>query len=414
MPRGAIFSRPLALDPSERTAFLEQHCPDDPELRSECVRLLALDDKAERDGFLDPARTGSYRSPTIEPEGPGDSARLGSGSRPREVREEPGDRVGKYEIVRRLGHGSQGSALLARDPDLNTLVVLKLYHGAEAAADRDLSLREGRALVRVRHPNVARCLGSERTADRVLLVVEYIPGRDLAQHRRETPGAVRAAARIMEQVAAGLAAVHACGLLHRDIKPSNIVLGDDGTPRIVDFGLAVAMGSDTGRVRSGSPAYMAPEQARGEWEHVDPRTDVFGVGATLYHLLTGHPPYQGDTALATLELASACRFPPPRGLGPAIPRGLERICLRAMAPAPERRYASAAEFEQALRLWRRPLQRLSVATAILVGRIRRDGGRVSWVQPVGLGRGRVPGGALDPPGTMRRFAQSRWTPPPGR
>jgi hypothetical protein len=362
-----VFAQALALDPSQRAAFIAAHCPDDPELQHECARLLALDDQAERDRVLNRLRTRSYASPKIESAGPETAAPSGSGSGRADPSQEPGDRLGKYDVVRRLGHGSQGSALLARDPDLQTLVVLKVYDGGDAGADPELLLREGRALARVQHPSVARCLGVERLGGRVLLVVEYVPGRDLAAAWHESPGTIASAVRIMEQVAAGLAAVHACGLVHRDIKPSNVLLGDDGTPRIVDFGLAVPPGSDTGRVRSATPAYLAPEQARGEWELVDPRTDVFSLGATLYHLLTGRPPFQADTARATLRRAALCQFRPPRLIQPKVPRGLERICMRAMAAAPERRYASAAELEQALGRWRaRPRRLAAVGAAVLL------------------------------------------------
>ena len=363
-----LFPQALALDPADRASFIRQRCPDDPELRDEFERLLGFDDQAERDRFLDPMRTTSYLDPMIDPED-SEALVMSESSFPSdESRHAPSNRVGKYEVVRRLGHGSQGSALLARDPDLQTLVVLKLYHAAATPEGRDVLLREGRALARVRHPNVARCLGVERVDDMLVLVVESIPGRDLAAHWRETPGTCRAAALVVEQVAGGLAAVHACGLLHRDIKPSNVILGDDGTPRLVDFGLAIALGSDTGRVRSGSPAYMAPEQARGEWERVDPRTDVFGLGATLYALLTGRPPYQAETSLATLRQAESCQFPAPRQLRPSIPRSLERICLRAMSAAPERRHASAAELEHALKA-------LAASRSATAGRRRSHAGR---------------------------------------
>jgi hypothetical protein len=362
-----LFPEALAVDPDARASFIRQRCPDDPELRHELERLLGFDDRAKRDGFLDPLRTTSFLGPMTDAEGREVMAGSESSFRSDESCPAPGDRVGKYEVVRRLGHGSQGSALLARDADLQALVVLKLYHAADSRVGHEPLLREARALARVHHPNVARCLGIERIGELLVLVVEHIPGRDLSAHWRETPGTCRTAARVMEQLAGGLAAVHACGLLHRDIKPSNVILGDDGEPRLVDFGLVVALGSDTGGVRSGSPAYMAPEQARGEWERVDPRSDVFGLGATLYALLTGRPPYLAETSLATLRQAESCQFPAPRQIRPSIPRGLERICMRAMAAAPERRYASARELELALRLWRRPLQRLSVATAILVG-----------------------------------------------
>jgi hypothetical protein len=363
-----LFPQALGLYPDERASFIAQRCSGDPELKLELERLLALDDQAERNQFLGPSPTASHAgfSSAIAPEGSDGAVAPEAGAptaKPSYAIVGMICRIGKYEVVRWLGDGSQGSAVLARDPDLQTLVVLKIYHAPE---DHEALLREGRALARVRHPNVARCLGLERIGTLLVLVVEYIPGRDLSTHWREKPGTYRAAARVVECLAAGLGAVHGCGLLHRDIKPANVLLGDDGEPRLVDFGLAIAHGSNTGGVRSGSPAYMAPEQARGEWERVDPRTDVFGLGATLYTLLTGRPPYKAETSLGTLRLAETCQFPNPRQLCPAIPRALERICLRAMSPAPERRYASAAELEHALRHWRRSPLRHAVASAGVV------------------------------------------------
>ena len=142
--------------------------------------------------------------------------------------------------------------------------------------------------------------------------------------------------------------MHACGLLHRDVKPANILLGDDGLARLVDFGLVVGVGSAALGELSGTPAYMAPEQARAEPERIDPRTDVFGLGAVLYFLLTGLPPHQGRDLVETLERRRQCRITPPREHDRGVPRGLEQICLKALAAAPENRYASAAQLQQAL------------------------------------------------------------------
>jgi serine/threonine protein kinase len=269
-------------------------------------------------------------------------------------------KLGKYSVLGRLGDGGQGSTFLARDPDLGHLVVLKRYHrGADAAA-----LKEGQASRRVLSRHTAQCHGVERDGDALYLVMEYIAGRSLAEIVAATPPTPDAAARWIEQVAEGLAAVHACGLLHRDLKPSNIVVGDDGVPRLVDFGLAAHLGSAALQGVSGTAPYMAPEQARDEWMRIDFRTDVYGLGATLYHLLTGIPPHPGASATDSLAHARQGLVTPPRELNPAVPRRLEQIVLKALAANPAQRYATAAEFRQALRWsrlrsWRRAAVRLA-------------------------------------------------------
>src|SRR5262249_56862729 len=136
---------------------------------------------------------------------------------------------------------------------------------------------EGRGVAKVNSPCVARCHGVERIDGAAFLVVEYIPGRDLAEVRRDGPLSLEAVVRILAQLAEGVAAVHARGLIHRDIKPANVILRDDGTPRLVDFGLAAHLGSSRLRQWSGTPAYMAPEQVRSEWDRIDFRTDVFAL-----------------------------------------------------------------------------------------------------------------------------------------
>ena len=175
---------------------------------------------------------------------------------------------------------------------------------------------KGGALARVRSPFVAPCFGVEIQSDETDLVVEYIPGRTLKDVTAAERADFEFCTRVVAQVAEGLAEVHACGLLHRDIKPQNIILGDDGLPRLVDFGLAVPVASDSLHGIAGSPPYMAPEQARGQGERVDVRTDVYGLGAVLYYLVTGQPPHEGKSVEKTIELASAASIVPPRRLSP--------------------------------------------------------------------------------------------------
>jgi Protein kinase domain len=265
----------------------------------------------------------------------------------------PGDnpaepsRIGKYQEVRRFSQSSgQAAAYLAFDPDLNRHVVLKRYHGQPGEETGEAE--EGRALARVHSTYVAGCLGVDRIGDEPYLVVEYIPGRNLTEIRSDEPLERARAIGVVTQLAEGVAAVHACGLIHRDIKPANVVLHDDGTPRLVDFGLAAHLGSSRLRRICGTPAYMSPEQARWEWDRIDQRSDVFALGAILYFLLVGRAPYTGNTFGEILAAARKAVIEPPRGLDSTITESIEVVCLKALAPAPENRYLSAQEFRQAL------------------------------------------------------------------
>jgi serine/threonine-protein kinase len=325
------------------------------------------------------AETGSLLSGiTEDSDGAGASASTGA------------ERIGKFQVIRRLGTGGQASALLARDPDFGRLVVLKRFHTSARDPGVERALQDGRALARLRSRFIPHCYGLERHGNELILVMEYIPGRNLSEVIRAGLPPASEAARLVEQVAEGLEAVHACGLVHRDIKPANIVVGDDGAPRLVDFGLAAHLGSEALRGVSGTPQYMAPEQARDQWERIDGRTDVFGLGAVLYALLTGQSPHPGATLAETLKHARQGAVTPPRALKPSIPRSLERIVLKAMAADSLRRYASAAELRQALRqerlgrLRRRVTAGLAgLATLILVAAAplwiwwTRAGGRVA-------------------------------------
>jgi hypothetical protein len=257
-------------------------------------------------------------------------------------------KLGKYIVLRPLGDGGQGSAFLARDPDLGHQVVLKRYHGGMSAA----ALKDAEALCRVRSRYVPQCFGVERDGDEYYVVMEYIPGRSLAEVRSETPPTPDTAARWIEQVAEGLEAVHARGLLHRDLKPSNIIIGHDQLPRLVDFGTAAHLGSPALQGISGTAPYMAPEQARNDYVNIDFRTDVYGLGATLYHLLTGIPPHPGASTSASLKHAEDGVVTAPRELNPKVPRPLERIVQKALAADLGQRYGSAAEFRAALRRYR--------------------------------------------------------------
>jgi hypothetical protein len=277
------------------------------------------------------------------------------------------EQLGKFLVVGRLGAGGQGSALLARDLDLGRLVVLKRYHAA-AGGPGGGALRDGRALTRLRSRYVPQCYGTERVGDELVLVMEYIPGRNLSEIIASDRPGPRASARLIEQAAAGLEAVHACGLVHRDIKPANVVVGDDWVPRLVDFGLAAHLGSAALHGVTGTPPYMAPEQARGQWEWIDGRTDIYGLGAVLYALLTGQAPHPGRTLDEALDHARAGAVTRPRALNRSVPRDLERVVLKALEADPARRYASASELRRALARCRFPhrYRRVGLAAALVL------------------------------------------------
>jgi hypothetical protein len=331
-----LFARAAALPAGEWEKFLAHECPGDTQLCAEVLRALRGDARVQ-DGFL---------SMAADPPAPSDP-----------------DQIGKYEIVRRFSSGGQAAAYLGFDPNLRRHVVLKQYKDWDTPEGRRATIEEGRALVGIKSDYVAECLGIEFHGDHAFLVVEHIKGRSLAEIRREGPLDPERIASILMQLAEGVAAVHQRGLIHRDIKPANVILGDDDRPRLVDFGLAAHLGSDRLREWSGTPSYMAPEQARGEPERIDFRTDVFGLGAVLYELLTGNPPYAGSDLAAVVDQARSGQVVPTRRLNPRVPRGLERICKKAMAADPGQRYGSAAEFRSALQRWRRGLAPWLVAAA---------------------------------------------------
>jgi hypothetical protein len=335
-----LFDRAADLSADQWESFLARECPDDPARRAEVLRILKGAQQASAEQFLERPRE---EQPTASPEA-----------------------IGKYRVVRRLSEaGGQATAYLAYDPDTDRQVVLKRYHPGDTPDDQHPLFEEAQALARIHSDYVAQCFGIERLGDEAFLVVEYIPGRNLEEIRRDGPLNPNRIVRLVTWLAEGVVAVHACGLIHRDIKPANAILHDNDKPRLVDFGLAAPIASSRLRKRSGTPAYMAPEQARGESDRIDFRTDIFGLGGVLFYLLTGCSPYGGSTRAEVLERAKKHDITPPQSLDRTIPAALESVCLKALAAAPEDRYNSAGEFaaalQQAVRRPARMRRRLLVA-----------------------------------------------------
>jgi WD40 repeat protein/tetratricopeptide (TPR) repeat protein len=243
-----------------------------------------------------------------------------------------------------------GVVFKARQVALNRLVALKMVLGADLAAPEQLVRfrYEAELAAQVQHPNVVQVHEVGTCNGQPYLALEWVEGGTLAGWIREHATPPRQAARLVEQLARGVQAAHDKGVIHRDLKPANVLLDAAGTPRITDFGLARSMQSQ-GLTRTGvilgTPEYMSPEQAVGS-TRVGAATDVYSLGAILYEILTGAPPFRGDTALETLQQVLE-RQPP--SLPGNIPRDLQTICRKCLEKKPERRYATAEALAEDLR-----------------------------------------------------------------
>jgi WD40 repeat protein/tetratricopeptide (TPR) repeat protein len=259
-----------------------------------------------------------------------------------------------YEVLGELGRGGMGAVYKARHLGLNRLVALKvLLAGAHASPEDLVRFRaEAEAVARLHHPNVVQIYDLGSHAGLPYFALELCEGGTLAEHNRHQPQPPRAAARLVEAVARGVACAHERGLIHRDLKPSNVLL-TDCIPKITDFGLAKWLGGETGLTGTGAvvgtPSYMAPEQAAGDNRAVGPAADVYALGAILYELLTGRPPFQAATPLETLQQVVGQEPVPPSQLQPGLPRDLATICLKCLQKEPGRRYASAGALADDLR-----------------------------------------------------------------
>jgi serine/threonine-protein kinase len=223
-------------------------------------------------------------------------------------------------------------------------------------------MAEAEAIARLRHSNVVQIHSMGDYEGHPYLELEYVEGGSLAARLNGTPWASREASRLTEVLARAIHEAHGLGIVHRDLKPANVLLAADGTPKITDFGLSKALGADPGLTNTGeivgTPGYMAPEQAAGSGQEIGPAADVYALGAILYELLAGRPPFRAATALETLEQVRSHEPVPPRRLQPKLPRDLETICLACLSKEPGSRYASAAELADDLRRYldRRPIR----------------------------------------------------------
>jgi serine/threonine protein kinase len=268
--------------------------------------------------------------------------------------------VGRYQILGRLGAGGMGTVYKARDPLLDRIVALKVprFDGPPEERRRCVQRfqREARAAARIWHPHVCPIYDVGDREDQPYVVMAYVDGPSLAEllAQKRGPDNVGRAVELVRQVLDALTAVHAHGIIHRDLKPGNILIDPNGRAILTDFGLARP--EDDGEhltsagVLVGTPAYMAPEQAAGETERIGPRTDLYSLAVVLYQLITGKLPFQGPALKVVAQILYESPTPPSRWR-PDLDPALERVLLKALARNPDERFASAAEFAEALRRW---------------------------------------------------------------
>jgi tetratricopeptide (TPR) repeat protein len=252
-----------------------------------------------------------------------------------------------------------GVVYKARHPRLNRAVALKMLLAGPYAGPGDLErfLREAETVAGLRHANIVQVHEAGDVDGRPYFTMEFVEGGSLEQKLAGTPLPAREAAALLAVVAAAVHAAHRHGIVHRDLKPGNILLTADGTPKLTDFGLARHLEGSAGLTRSGAPlgtpSYMAPEQAEGKLREVGPAADVYALGAILYELLTGRPPFRAETAAETLRQVVSQDAVPPSRLNAAVPRDPETICLKCLEKDPRQRYASAAALAEDLQRFQR-------------------------------------------------------------
>src|SRR5947209_5162266 len=265
--------------------------------------------------------------------------------------------LGDYELLEEVGRGAQGVVFRRRQKSLKRIVALKVITLGQWASKPHLKRfrREAEAAASLDHPGIVPIYEVGERDGSCYFSMKFVEGGQLDEVVRRAPMSIRQAAELIVKVARTVHYAHEHGILHRDIKPGNILLDQKGEPHLTDFGLARLVESESTVTRTmevlGTPSYMAPEQAVGNNAAVSSVTDVYGLGAVLYQLLTGQPPFAGGTTYETIKLLLDTEPRQPRLLNPKIDRDLSTICLKCLEKDPKRRYSSALTLAEDLNRW---------------------------------------------------------------
>src|SRR5665213_981351 len=326
-------------DAAQRAAYLDRECAGDADLRARVEALLRANDAAD----LAPTESGqpSITLPTRfrRADIPDSGAMAGSALRLRYF--------GDYELLEEIAHGGMGVVYKARQTSLKREVAVKMIRAGALAGPVEVERfhREAQAAANLQHPNIVAIHEVGEQEGQHYFSMDYVQGRDLGQIVKDGPIAFERAARYVRTIADAIQFAHQRGTLHRDLKPQNVLIDAADQPRITDFGLARLMDDDTQLTQSGlslgSPSYMPPEQAAGRLVEISPASDVYSIGAILYELLTGQPPFQGDSVLSTLQAVGNDEPVAPRRIRADIPIDLETISLKCLEKSPLARYPTA-------------------------------------------------------------------------
>src|SRR5207244_9495180 len=266
---------------------------------------------------------------------------------------------GDYELLQEIGRGAQGVVYRARQKSLNRIVALKIIglgHWAARAHIKRFRL-EAEAAARLDHPFIVPIHEIGQSNGSCYFSMQLVEGGQLDQVVKRGPMRFQQAVELVAKLARTVHHAHERRILHRDIKPGNILLDVKGDPHLTDFGLARLLETESTVTRTtealGTPSYMAPEQARGNNGRLSSATDVYGLGAVLYQLLTGHPPFVGATSYETIRLVLETDPRQPRILNPKVDRDLSTVCLKCLEKDPKQRYSSALELAEDLEHWMR-------------------------------------------------------------
>jgi ABC-type nitrate/sulfonate/bicarbonate transport system substrate-binding protein/predicted Ser/Thr protein kinase len=335
-----LFDAAAELPPGARRQYLDQHCSD-AQIRERVLRLLAADTPLDE--------------PLIHMTPRGSTLRMGDDETRRQSPPASGlPEIPGFEVRELIGRGGMGIVYKARQLALSRVVALKMLPPEASAAERSRRFRtEASAVARLQHPGIVQIYSLGEHEGREFLELEYIDGGSLADRLDGQPWSARDAAGLIAQLAWAIHAAHERGIVHRDLKPSNVLLvKETQAPKVADFGLARMLDSRTQHTETGqilgTPCYMAPEQAAGDNKSIGPATDIYALGAILYQLLAGVPPFQAQTPLALLEYIRHREPVAPRRLHKRVPRDLENICLKCLAKEPDRRYATAEDLARDL------------------------------------------------------------------